>query len=52
MPDRALPEQLDQAIESVLARALPEAGADTELAALAESVGRLRDMPQRVLRRA
>ena len=45
MPDRTLAEQLDQAIESVLAGALPTAGADTELPALAEIAGRLRDVP-------
>src|ERR1700688_3984312 len=45
MPDRTFVEQLDQAIESVLAGALPAADGDTELAALAEIVGRLRDMP-------
>jgi PhnB protein len=45
MPDRMLIEQLDQAIESVLAGALPTAGSDTELAALAEIAGRLRDVP-------
>ena len=39
MPDRTLVEQLDQAIESVLAGALPPAGGDTELAALAEIAG-------------
>ena len=45
MSDRPLVEQLDQAIESVLAGAVPAAGGDTRLAALAEIVGRLRDMP-------
>jgi PhnB protein len=45
MPDRALVEQLDQAVESVLAGALPAADGDTELAALAEIAGRLRDVP-------
>lgn len=45
MPDRPLVEQLDQAVESVLAGALPAAGGDAELAALAEIVSRLRDMP-------
>ena len=45
MPDRPLIEQLDHAIDSALAGAMPAAGRDTELAALAEIVGRLRDMP-------
>ncbi len=45
MPDRTLVERLDQAIESVLAGAVPAQGADTELAALAAIAGRLRDMP-------
>jgi uncharacterized glyoxalase superfamily protein PhnB len=45
MPERPLAEQLNQAIESVLAGAVPAAGDDTQLAALAEIVGRLRDMP-------
>ena len=45
MPDRMLVEQLDQAIESVLRRALPAAGVDTELAALARVAGLLRAMP-------
>jgi PhnB protein len=45
MPDRMLDELLDRAIESVLAGALPAAGGDAELAALAEIVGRLRDVP-------
>ena len=45
MPDRPLVKQLDQAVESVLAGALPAAGGDAELAALAEIVSRLRDMP-------
>jgi predicted enzyme related to lactoylglutathione lyase len=44
MPDRMLDELLDQAIESVLAGALPAAGGDAELAALAEIAGRLRDV--------
>jgi len=45
MPDRTLVEQLDQAIESVLAGAFPDVGGDTELAALEEIAGRLRDLP-------
>jgi PhnB protein len=45
MSERPLVEQLDQAIESLLAGAVPAAGGDTQLAALAEIVGRLRDMP-------
>lgn len=45
MPDRTLVEQLDQAIESVLAGALPAQGGDTELAALAEMAGHLRHLP-------
>ena len=52
MPDRSLAEQLDRAIESVLAgapqdltRALPASGDATELAALVEIAGHLRDMP-------
>jgi uncharacterized glyoxalase superfamily protein PhnB len=45
MPDRTLVEQLDQAIESVLGRALPAADGDTELAALAQVAGLLRAMP-------
>jgi PhnB protein len=45
MSDRPRVEQLDQAIESVLAGAVPAPGGDTQLAALTEIVGRLRDMP-------
>jgi PhnB protein len=45
MPDRMLDELLDRAIQSVLAGALPAPGGDTELAALAEIAGRLRDLP-------
>jgi PhnB protein len=45
MPDRTLVEQLDQAIDSVLAGALPVQGGDTELAALTEIAGRLRHLP-------
>jgi uncharacterized glyoxalase superfamily protein PhnB len=45
MSDRPLVEQLDQAIESVLAGAVPAAGGDSQLAALAEIVSRLRYMP-------
>ncbi len=50
MSDRPLVEQLDQAIESLLAGAVPAAGGDTQLAALAEIVGRLRDMPAKGLK--
>ena len=45
MPDHTLFEQLDQAIESVLARALPAAGGGPELAALAEIARHLGDVP-------
>src|SRR5438067_7443381 len=49
MPDRALAEQLDQAIESMLAAAPPTEGGvtagNTELAALVEVAGVLRDLP-------
>ena len=45
MPDRTLAEQLDQAIESVLAGALPAGRGDTKFAALAEIASRLRDVP-------
>jgi PhnB protein len=52
MPDRTLIEQLDRAIESVLAGApqapagpLPVAGDGTELAVLAGIAGHLRDLP-------
>jgi hypothetical protein len=45
MPVRPFAEQLNQVIESVLAGAVPAAGGDTQLAALAEIMGRLRDMP-------
>ena len=45
MPDRMLDELRVQAIESVLAGALPAPGGDTELAALAEIAGRLLDVP-------
>jgi PhnB protein len=45
MPDRTLVEQLDQAIERMLAGALPAAGGDRELAALAVIAGHLRDLP-------
>jgi PhnB protein len=44
MPDRALEEQLDQAIELLLAGAPPVTGGDAELAALAVTAGRLRDL--------
>ena len=42
MPDRALVEQLDQAIDRMLAGGAPAAGGDADLAALAEIAGRLR----------
>jgi len=45
MPDRALVEQLDQAIESMLAGTPPSAGGEAELAALAEIANTLRDLP-------
>jgi len=45
MPDRALVEQLDQAIESLLAGARPAVGGEAELAALAGIAGMLRDLP-------
>lgn len=38
-------EQLDQAIEALLGRAVPDSGGDRELAALAELAGALRDLP-------
>src|SRR3974390_234863 len=45
MPDRTLVEQLDQAIESLLAGALPAADGDTELAGLVTIARHLRDAP-------
>jgi PhnB protein len=45
MSERSLIEQLDQAIESMLAGALPAAGGDAELAALTELAGDLRELP-------
>jgi PhnB protein len=45
MPDRNLVEQLDQAIQSVLAGAVPATLGDRELAALAEIAGDLRHVP-------
>lgn len=45
MPDRALVELLDQAIELLLAGASPAAGGEAELAPLAEIAGMLRDLP-------
>jgi uncharacterized glyoxalase superfamily protein PhnB len=45
MPDRALVEQLDQAIASVLAGAAGVSTADPELAALVQIAGQLRDLP-------
>jgi len=45
MPDRALVEQLDQAIDRMLAGGAPAAGGDADLAALAEIAGRLRRLP-------
>jgi PhnB protein len=46
MPDRALVEQLDQAIDRMLSGATPAAGAETELAGLAQIAGALRHLPQ------
>ena len=45
MPERALAEQLDQAIESVIAGTEPAAGGGRQLMALAEIAGVLRDLP-------
>lgn len=45
MPERALAEQLDQAIESVIAGTEPAAGGGRQLTALAEIAGVLRDLP-------
>jgi uncharacterized glyoxalase superfamily protein PhnB len=45
MPERALVEQLDQAIESVLAGAEPAAGGGRELPSLTQIAGALRDLP-------
>jgi PhnB protein len=45
MPERALDEQLDLAIDAVLAGAEPAAGGNNELAALTEIAGALRDLP-------
>ena len=45
MPEHALIEQLDQAIDAILAGAALPAAADPELAALAQVAGMLRDMP-------
>jgi PhnB protein len=45
MPERALVEQLDQAIESVLAGTGPAAAGGRELAALTEIAGALCDLP-------
>ena len=45
MPDRALWEQLDQAIDALLAGAAPGSGGDPELAPLAETARALRDLP-------
>jgi len=45
MPDRALNEQLDQAIEALLAGTTTPA-ADSELSALMEIAGTLRDLPE------
>lgn len=50
MPDRTLVEQLDQAIELVLTGELPAAGGDSELAAMAEIAGYLRDVPAESLK--
>ena len=45
MPERALAEQLDQTIESVIAGTEPAAGGGRQLTALAEIAGVLRDLP-------
>ena len=45
MPERALAEQLDQAIESVIAGTEPAARGGGQLTALAEIAGVLRDLP-------
>ena len=45
MPERALVEELDRAIESLLAGGRPAASGAGELAALAEIAGALRDLP-------
>jgi PhnB protein len=46
MPERALVEQLDQAIDRMLAGGAPAAGGEAELAGLAEIAGALRHLPQ------
>src|ERR1051326_2633292 len=45
MPDRALLEQLDQAIDALLAGHSPALGEDPELAPLVEIARALRDLP-------
>ncbi len=45
MPDRPLVEQLDQAIEWILAGAAPAAGSGPDLAAMEQIAGALRDLP-------
>ena len=45
MPDRALSEQLDQAIDEMLTGAKQTEAADATLSALTEIAGRLRDLP-------
>lgn len=45
MPERALVEQLDHAVESVLARMEPARSGSGELEALTEIAGSLRDLP-------
>ncbi|HEY1242803.1 MAG TPA: VOC family protein [Bryobacteraceae bacterium] len=45
MPEHELVEQLDQAIERMLANAEPAASGDRELEALTEIAGSLRDLP-------
>ena len=45
MPERALVELLDRAVDSVLAGAGPAAASDPELAALTEIAAALRDLP-------
>jgi len=46
MPDRALVEQLDQAIDRMLSGATPAAGGDTALVGLTQIAGALRHLPQ------
>ncbi len=50
MPDRALIEQLDQAIDGMLAGAKQTGSADPTLSALMEIAGTLRDLPDNVFK--